>query len=226
MNDFEFKQSLIEEKNSISSELPWLIAIQIHTNIDLEGYDKIVADSQDFIWENANGDEMKFLMFPFNIGGIALTSSGKFPDVTLNIFNTAFIAKKMEENRCFLGTPITLYFVNVRACSEYNTDNYPLKFNFVINDAKIGNYISLTIGSPNYLTRNLPAKKYYRDFCPFEYRQEFCWMKDYNPTNDVDLKCDKTFTNCERLKKRYAPNIRGVRYGGFPMLSKGNVYYY
>jgi hypothetical protein len=225
MSDFEYKQSLIEEKNSISSHLPWLIAIELHTTVDLEGYEKIVSDSQDFIWKDANDQEITFKRFPFNMGALSFNASGKFPNISVNLFNTAFLVKKVEGNSGFLGMPITLYFVNVKATSEYNSETYPLKYNFVINDCKIGQYIQFTLGSPNYLLRNLPSKRYYRDFCPYEYRQEFCWMKNFNPTGD-DLKCDKSWDQCVEFKKRYNPTMRGVPYGGFPNLSKGNVYYY
>jgi hypothetical protein len=226
MNDFEFAQSLIEEKNSISSQLPWLIAIELHTTIDLEGYNKIVSDSQDFIWKDKDDNEITFLMFPFNVGNISFNASGKFPSITLSLFNTAFIVKKIEENAGFLGIPLTLYFVNVKAVSEYNTETYPLKFNFLITDCKISKYIELTLGAPNYLTRNLPARHYYRDFCPYEYRQEFCWMKNFEPIQEEDWKCNKSWNQCVDFKKRYNPDMRGVPYGGFPNLARGNVYYY
>ena len=228
MSDYKIKQSLIEEKNAISSSRPWLFAIHLHTAIDLEGYDKIVANTEDFVWKDDNDNEMKFSIFPFTISGIAFTSSGKFPQVTLNIFNTAFIVKKMEQNNCFLGTPVTLYIINERACAEYTTDTYPIQFNFVVTDAKIGKYISLTLGTPNYLTRNVPARRYYRDFCPFEYRQEFCWMKNHDPEVG-DESCDKSWSECLRLCKKYIPDTYkelGVPYGGFPNLAKGTVHYY
>jgi hypothetical protein len=228
----DLKQSLIDEKNAISSELPWLIAVKLHYAPDLEGYDMIVANSEDFIWEDSNGTELIFKLFPFTMNGVSFTSSGKFPDVQLNLFNTATIAKYAEDNNCFLGLNITIYFINIKACSEYNADNYPLKFDFVVTDGTIGNYITLKLSSPNYLTRLIPSVRYYRDYCPYEYRREFCWMKDVPIENIMpqDLVCNKSFTTCTKYKwayQRFLPeDIRGVRYGGFPNLSKGTAYYY
>ena len=234
----DLRQSLLEEKNAISSELPWLIAVKLHNAPDLEGYDMIVSDSSDFEWEDEGGNPLLFKMFPFTVNGISFTSSGKMPDVSLNLFNTATIAKYAEDNSCFLGLTVTIYFVNVRACSEYNADNYPLQFTFLVSDGSIGNYITLKLSAPNYLTRLVPSCRYYRDFCPYEYRKEFCWMKDIpldlpvsDPVPPVPTQCDKTFETCALYKKNYEHGLaegemRGVRYGGFPNLSKGNIFYY
>ena len=231
MRDYELKQSLIEEKNSISSVYPWLFALQLHTHEDLDGYDKIIANTEDFDWVDKDGNDVKFLIFPFNIQGISFTSSGKFPTVTVNIFNTATITKRVEDNNCFLGIPVTLYIINAKAAQDYNTNTYPIQFNFVVVDAKISKYVTLTLGTPNYLTRNVPARQYYRDFCPYEFRQEFCWMKDYtpDPNKPEDFTCDKSWNKCLYFFNIYMDpedKKRGLPYGGFPDIAKGSAHYY
>jgi len=83
------------------------------------------------------------------------------------------------------------------------------------------------------LTRLIPAVRYYRDYCPFEYRQEFCWMKDVDISHIMpqDLSCDKLFETCVTYKdayERFLPGgeMRGIKYGGFPNLNKGSAYYF
>jgi phage-related protein len=246
------KQELITEANSISSVHPWLVAIRIiktRPDEDLGGYEFIVADNQDFEWIDEDNNITVFKKFPFSISSLPLQSDGKIPSVTLSLFNTATLARFMEDKRCFIGYDIILYFINSRAIAKYDQDgnryeflynmsDYPIKFPLVVKDGSISNKITLTLGGPSYLTVPIPAQQYYRDFCRFSYRSEFCFMKvvdksllEEDPDNDIDdTVCNKSYENCCMLYEKYKNHLniqhplQGVGYGGFPMLAKGSFH--
>ena len=241
--------NLIYESNTISSAYPWLLALEIIKKMpeeDLGGYEYIVANNEDFLWEDDNANKLTFKKFPFAISSLPLQSDGKIPSVSLTLFNTATLAKFMEEKRCFIGYDIILYFVNEKALTKkegddivfiYNTKNYPIKFPLVVKDGEISKQITLQLGGPSYLNIPVPSQLYYRDFCRFSYRSEFCYMNVVpedklivDPDKNIDdTVCNKSYERCVELRERYNQYVwsektfKGVSHGGFPMLNKGSL---
>lgn len=236
MENYEYKQTLIKEKNAISSAAPWLIALYINpgAGTDLAGYEYIVADTETLDWLDADNNPVTFQMYPFTLSGLSLSASAKLPNVTVNLFNSATIAKIVEENNCFLGSDVTVFMLNKNALKDtsgsfqYNMENYPLQFQFTVTNGTIGQKITLTLGSANYLVNAIPAKQYFRDFCQYDFLGEFCWMKDV-PNLPSDIACDKTYETCAKFKKAHEDSLptpmKGLRYGGFPALDKGTIRY-
>lgn len=221
------------EKNALSSVYPWLMAIHIpNTNLATAYSDKLIADTQTFEWQDGDSAEFNFLPFPFTVPSIQKTSSGSFPSITLRLFNTATVVKVIDENNGFIGNDISLYFLNANAIKTttgtlaYNSSNYPLKFDYVINNVKIGNYINVEIGSPNYLSRNIPAARYYRDYCPVEYKGGNCWMRGRTEVSGESTSCGKTWSDCYSHWEYQSKPTDGVRFMGFPGLAKGSYVYY
>ena len=218
------------EKNAVSSTYPWLLAaeiIPINDSIVLDEYEFIVADTQIFTW-----DTQEFTPFPFSVDTITTLGSSQFPNIKLIAFNTATVAEKLQDTNAFLGSTIHLYFLNINAMTDtmtesstflYTRDNYPLKFTFIITNCTIGSSITFDLGLPNYLTINVPSRRYYRDFCPYEFGKDFCWMRDYSPAGK---NCDKTWQSCRDHWNDNSQPTTGIRYGGFPMLAKGSFVYY
>ncbi len=227
---------LTYEKNAISSAYPWLIGLYIDNPVlETAGYSRVVADTSEFAWIDENDTDVSFTVFPFTIPGITLSASSALPSISIRAFNTATVAKLVEDNNGFISSNITIYFLNVKAIRSddsststnfyYNMGNYPLQYSFVINNVKIGNYITFELGAPNYLTNLIPSKRYYRDFCDVEYQSEYCWMngKTANPETNF---CDKTYTNCIAHWNEQSGPTKGIQFPGFPNLAKGSYVYY
>ena len=222
--------NFVHEKNAISSVYPWLLAAHIN-NANLVDYRWIVADTQEFAWKDSVDADVTFTPFPFTIPSIEMNTSSAFPAVSIRAFNTATVVKLVEENNGFIGSDVTIYFLNANAVVDgvgafvYNMSTYPLQFDFQINNVKIGKYIIFELGGPNYLTHLLPSKRYYRDFCDVEYQKDFCWMKDYSVVSEED-QCNKSWDNCLAHWEDQSKPTKGLRFGGFPNLEKGNIIYY
>ena len=219
--------SLDLEKNALASAAPWLLGIYLDSDNlaslnDGEGgtvdYRHMVADTEKLTW-----DGVDFQIFPFSFSSISLTSSGKLPSINLNLFNTATVAEIVEGNNGFLGCKTIVYFLNKNVLNTYTRENYPLKFEFKVTDCKIGNIISLQLGSDNFLAYNIPSKRFYRDFCDVEFGKDFCWMKDFNPSGKS---CNKGFEDCRQHWINEGKPTMGIRFPGFPMLNKGTIHYY
>ena len=230
-----FNTTLLQEKNALSSLKPWVLAAHIQGSSTLvaalDGYDKIIADTEVFSWKDSADGDVDFEIFPFLIPNINLEATGKFPTLTLRAFNTAEVAKIVENNaELLIGTTIVLYFINTNSIKDssgtfiYNMETYPLKFEFVITNISIGQYIGFELGGPNYLLRLLPSKRYYRDYCDAQFQGDYCWMKDF-ATSDT---CDKQWETCVGFWETYGKDagVRGIKFQAFPMLTKGSLEYY
>ena len=239
MDNYELKEALIKEKNRLGSTKPWLTALHIDTGVtsNLGAYEYIVADVDPFLWKDDDGNDVTFQMYPFKLGGLSIQTAGKLPNVTVNLFNTASVARIVEDNNCFLGSTVRVFMINEKGIKDsggnflYTMKDYPLQYIFTVTDGRIGKDITLTLGSANYLTKTIPSKQYFREFCQFNYRGEFCWMRNV-PIGQIrpeDSNCDKTWPQCVKYYERYSDLLQnkneGVRYGGFPMLEKGTVTY-
>jgi len=152
-----------------------------------------------------------------------------------------------------LNTKILKQFSNDPSMTTdlFNLTDYPYKFPFKIKNTTIsGSTISFNLGAPNYMLNKIPAKQYVRDFCNFTFKGEHCWMKgiaDEVLTADAKLStsflsdpkyldCQKTYQFCKmywrsatlsEAQDLIPYNIpKGIPYGGFPTVAKGDLNYY
>lgn len=228
--------NLLLEKNSLSSVTPWILGMHIdNDNVKDVGYDYIVSDVQDFVWNKGkdDGTDATFVPFPFVIPTINLKTSSQFSSLTVNAFNHGEVVKIIEESASTLiGCNVTLFFINTNAINDVAPDNffsiesYPLKFKFTLNNIHIGSNLTLELGGPNYLLKLLPTKRYYKKFCDTNFMGEYCWMKDYGAYITEGTVCGKTWDDCTDFWHLAGEPTIGVGFQGFPMLTDGNIRYY
>jgi len=230
------------EKNSLSSVYPWLIAAYLEAlddpNSEYYEYRYVIADTQPLDWVDELGQPIKFLSYPLSLGGIGMSSDSSLPSVSLLTFNSPVLVNLIEDNNGFIGTRVTIFIINANTLKD-NDENqvtmaeYPLKFSFVIVDCKIKDYITFTLGAPNFLAYKIPNQRFYRDFCPIPFQGEHCWMKNFTPKPGHEH-CSKSWKDCQKhWEEQHADQpddpeypTRGLRFQGFPNLNKGSFVYY
>jgi len=230
--------NLLLEKNSLSSVTPWILGMHIdNPGVAAVGYDYIVSDVEDFVWNKgkSDGTSPTFVPFPFVIPTVNLTSSSKFSTLKVNAFNHGEVVKVIEESAATLiGAPVTLFFINKNAINDgatenfYSIDTYPIKFKFTLNNIHISQSLTLELGGPNYLLKLLPTKRYYKKFCDTNFMGEYCWMKDFkgDPRITSSTICGRTWDDCCDFWHTMEEPTSGVSFQGFPMLTDGSIRYY
>jgi phage-related protein len=157
------------------------------------------------------------------------------------VFNTLELAKLLNDFDGLIGNRIKIFLIYAVKDNqgiwfiEETKEDYPLSFFFNISQCSISrDVISFTLGKPNYLKQQFPARLYHRDFCDLTYRGKYCWMRHYeydenDPTQVALDKCDNTFQDCERHYDYFnldEDETRiGIAYGGFPNVGKGSYIY-
>ena len=231
---------LLEEMNKLRSFHPWVVCLEF-TDSDLiaEGLQYLVANTEDIEW-----DSKTWSPFPFKIDRIPSTSTGAFPVTKLSIFNTLEIVKLLEDYNGFVGKSVSIYFLNTLpdVLTNYTTTTYPYKYNFKVRAASVSQYITLELGSPNYLLSKIPARSYIRDYCSFLYLGEYCWMKDFEDLMDIpDLdaeiytECNKNYEECKLYFNNVCTQIDAgtlsgtkpncIAFGGYPTIARGDLNY-
>ena len=250
----ENEKDLVNELNKLRSIYPWVWAIEFLSQpvID-DGFDFLVSNTEEITW-----DSKTFKVFPFHVDRIPSTSTGEFPSTRLNTFNTYRLVQTLERHNGFMGVNLLLYFLNVKILQQFNNDSdkftretYPYKFPFRIKGCAVGgNNIVFDLGAPNYLINKIPNRTYIRDYCPFTFKGEFCWMRDiaddiFNADANLDTPllsdakyqdCQKSYAFCKQYwqsatlskdKGLHSHSIPpGVAFGGYPTVAKGDLTYH
>ena len=238
------EQTLLEEMNNLRSVYPWVICLEF---LNTSAISNLASNTEDVVW-----DSTTFSAFPFKIDRVPSTSSGTFPTTSISMFNTLSVAKLINDNNGFIGEDVSLYFLNMKVTDDFTKDNYPYRFNFRITGCVIGQYIQFQLGTPNYLKTYLPNKSYIREYCPFVFKGEHCWMRDFSdlfaaydslhPDCDsldpavidcLAIDCDKSYAQCKiywQNAKDLQPDLTntvpiGIPFGGYPTVAKGDLKY-
>ncbi len=214
-----FPSDALQDLNSLSSSIPWLIFIDINISGDEQYY---VRNNEDIEWDGET-----YLKANFDISAIPSKSTGELPEISINLFNTATLAQDVEENDGYIGTGVTVYFVHKNSISSVARADWPLKFSFnIVNCIIHTQTIEFALGVPSYIKQQFPARMYRKDTCDFLYRGKYCWMKGRTCYSESD-ECNNTFDNCEAHWIDQDGHSRPdyIPFGGIPTLGRGAYRY-
>lgn len=194
--------ALRQAKNSIDSDSPWLILLDIVLN-NGPTYN-IVNNNEDVEFQNK-----VYTAFPFKLEPPKETSQGDIPKLKLMVSNiTRVIQTNMEELNGGIGSIVTLYIVNYDLLDE---DYSELTMDFeVLASACDAQWITFELGAPNPLRRRFPTDRYIANHCNFQYKSAECGYGGNLTT------CKRTLTDCRA-------HGNSVRFGGFPGLAPGST---
>ena len=156
-----FSQTLIQEKNKLSSTYPWLILLDISIPSTPASIIYLVRNTDDIVF---NGQT--YIAFPFTIDATKQNATGQIPTVTLQVSNvTRALQVYLEAYKGLVGQSIIMRVVN----ANYLTENYvDLTFTFEILDCtSTVEWVSFTLGSTSSLTRRFPLYIYLAGMCRY-----------------------------------------------------------
>ena len=197
------------EKNSIASNTPFLVALDINVT------DPATGASVEILRVVRNTEPIPFMgnsYEPANFDIETKQESGTQPTVTLTIRDyTKAIQGRMQAYGGGVGFKVTVMVLNAGALDlppevvEY----------FDVVGASAANYAcSFTLGAENALMRVFPRRRQIRDFCSFQYKDpDTCGYAGSLST------CDLT------LRGANGCNAHGnqARFGGFPGINSRDV---
>lgn len=198
------------EKNRISSDVPWLIMI------DVEVVDPATLTTAETLRLVRNPDPITFNGFKYEPASFDVelkSHAGEQQSINLSIRDyTLAVQKKMQDYGGGVGFNVAIMVVNAA-----NLEQPPevIEF-FQVTGAETANYVcSFTLGSENNISKAFPRRRQMRDFCQWRYRSEECGYTGPMPTCDLSLKGPN---GCKAHQ-----NV--VHFGAFPGINTSDVRY-
>ncbi len=196
------------EKNKLSSDQPWLVALEIDVRNPVTGAidDTIRIVRND---ESVQIDGQTFQPMPFDI--TMEDNHEGLPSVSVVINDqTKIVQSYMQGYAGGVGFPVTFYVVTGgdinTLSSEAELTEY---FEVVSGNSDSGTYtIAWELGVENPLSIKFPRRTMYTDQCSFRYKSGECGYDGTLPT------CDRTLSGVNGCKV----HANEENFGGFPGL--------
>lgn len=198
------------EKNRISSDVAWLICVDIDvidpatgalvkTGHYVRNTESIVFNG--FVYEPSNFDiELK------EESGVQQTVSLSFKDYTLTI------QRLMQAYGGGVGFLVAILVVNSAALTQAPE----VIEHFEITGAESANYAcSFTLGAENNITKSFPRRRQTKDYCQWRYKGDDCGYSGDLPSCDLSLKGSN---GC-------AAHQNVIHFGAYPGINARDVSY-
>jgi phage-related protein len=198
------------EKNRLSSDVPWLIAL------DIDVIDPATLAVVETLHLVRNTEAIVFNGFtytPANFDIELKTETGTQTTVSLSINDyTQAIQKRMQDYRGGVGFRVAIMVVNSGAL----TQPPEIVEHFEVVGASSGNYAcSFTLGAENNLAKAFPRRRQMRDYCQWRYKSTECGYTGPLPTCDLSL---QGANGC-------GAHSNVIRFGAYPGLSNRDTRY-
>lgn len=195
----ELSQASIIEKNKISTDGVWLLALEVQ----IPGETLHLVNNT----ENVTLGGQEYTAFPFSLEDI--TEDGKeLPNVKLTVSNvTGTIQRYVEASGGLGGCPVI-----IRVFQTNIPDVAEIEEFFVVTGVTCdAEWVTFTLGTDFSFTRRFPPVRIMKDYCPFKFKGLECGYK-----GGAD-RCNKTLARCRELGNN-------VRFGGEATIPQGGLY--
>ena len=139
---------------------------------------------------------------------VSSSSSGEMPELTVTISNVDRSITDYINAHDLRGNFITVMRVFSNLLSDVNNAR---KVKLVIDSIKVDEHnAKFTLIHPiKAMSTYVPKRRYYKGYCPFQYKDENCDPDGVLPEGT----CDKTLETC---RAKMAGHYNYIRFGGFP----------
>ena len=158
---------LIQTKNSLHTQYPWLLLMELHVNDTDDTIYRLVQHDADVTF-----DGNTYTAFNFELDLITY-KGGEVPTTTLRISHvTQFLKSALEANRGCTSSDVVIYIVHANCLAE---DYSELTLNFdVISPRITAKFVEFKLGGPSPMRRRVPPDRYYADACRFTFESARC----------------------------------------------------
>lgn len=200
----------IIEKNRISSEVPWLILLDVAvidpaTLVTVETLH--LARNPDPVTYNGN----TYAPAAFDIS--LKSEAGAQSEISLSIKDyTLTVQQRMQDYGGGIGFAVTVIVVNAGNL----TQSPEVIEYFQVTAAETTNYVcTFTLGAENNITKTFPRRRQTKDYCQFRYKGAECGYTGPMPSCDLSL---KGANGCEAHQ-----NV--IHFGAFPGINSRDTRY-
>ncbi len=199
----ELTDDFIAEKNKLVNKPIFLYEV-----VNFDGADNsiLMAGYDDDVVFNGK----TYIKFPISHEAVSDNTSGEIDQVSVKVSNISQFIQNKLETYDLRGKKviITMVFANLLSdslnCIEhsYYIDAYTANVE-VVEFTCTGKF--------DVLRTELPARKYWRNFCTWKFKSTECGY------DGAETACNKTFQRCKALTNQ-------ERFGGFPSIPSRQVY--
>lgn len=171
------------EKNRLSSDIPWLILL------DIDVVDPASGSKVEAMHLVRNPDPVTFNGATYQPAAFDIelkAEAGAQQTVSLSIRDYSLaVQKKMQDYGGGVGFAVTIMVVNAGALDQPpEVAEY-----FEVVGANSANYTcSFTLGAENSVTKAFPRRRQTKDYCQWRYKSEQCGYTGALPSCDLSLK--------------------------------------
>lgn len=198
------------EKNRLSSDTPWLIAL------DIDVIDPATGNLDETMYLVRNTEAIKFNGHDYQPASFDIElkeESGTQQSIRLAIKDySKTVQAKMQEYGGGCGFKVSVMVVNAGALDQ------PPEIieHFEVIGASSADYVcSFSLGAENALTKNFPRRRQTRDFCQWRYKGEQCGYVGSLPS------CDLTLNGANGCRA----HNNSIRFGAFPGINTQDIRY-
>ena len=201
----------IIEKNRISSEVPWLILL------DIAVVDPATLMTVETLHLARNVDPVTFNGVTYAPAAFDISlkaEAGSQQEISLSIKDyTLAVQQRMQDYGGGIGFNVTVMVVNAGNLGQ----NPEVAEYFQVTAAETANYeCSFTLGAENNITKAFPRRRQSKDYCQWRYKGPECGYTGSMPSCDLSLKgpngC-KAHQNVVHFGAFPGINSRDFRYG-------------
>lgn len=192
----------ILEKNALANAGAWIILLEVVIGSSTL---RFCYNNEDVTW---NGET--WIAFPFDIEDVGEDSQGEFPAVQIRVGNvTRAVQYYVEQADGAVGSSVTLRIVH----SEHLDQTTPeIEEAFAVTKTVCdAQYVSFTLGGAYPITSRRPARRFLKNFCPFQYKGVEC------AATSAATDCDHSLAACKARSN-------SGRFGGEPAIPMGGLY--
>lgn len=214
-------QPLIEEKNKVSQDQPWLLFLSM-TNVKGDLTIRLVRNT-----ENITFKGHEYIAFPFEIDSIPEATKGALPQVAVKVSNVdRQIQTYVEKDETFgSGWSVTLSLAHYSQLNGTTIEDQVAEIEHEWRSLDItadNEVLNINLGVQNPLNIQFPRQKYTGGFCQRIFNDGEGCPYATQGINIGYTSCKKTLDQCKQRFSEYRTNSYGQRIG-LPFLAFNGI---
>lgn len=214
-------QPLIEEKNKVSAEQPWLLFLTM-TNVAKDLTLRLVKNTENITYK---GHE--HIAYPFEIDSIPEASRGSLPTLSIKVSNVDRQIQAYVEQDATFGSGWEV-IITLAHISQLNGTSLPdqvaeIEHKFQSLDLTADNeWLTINLGVKNPMLVQFPRQQYAGGFCQRTFNDGVGCPYTTQGKNNIYTLCKKTLTNCKDRFSENRTNSLGQKIG-LPFLAFNGI---
>lgn len=215
-------QPLIEEKNKVSQDQPWLLFLTL-TNVAKTLTLRLVRNT-----ENITFKGHEYIAFPFDIDSVPEASKGSLPTLSIRVSNVdRQIQSYIEQDATFgSGWEVLISLAHVSQLNGTNLEGKvaEIEHKFQSLDLVADNdYLTINLGVRNPMLVQFPRQQYAGGFCQRTFNDGVgCPYATQGKAGTTFEQCKRTLANCKERFDTNRVNSLGEKIG-LPFLAFNGI---